>query len=162
MIWGQVNSLTSLHIISLLGNNKMLPVSHKLTQTTQFFQDHDHSPHLWWSGCNWWLGLTGRSSEVTWGHNPFPPIIRDKMKIATRECCRKNWLVEFLRKIYILTYLGRDLTWPDLRSYFEIDVSRSKSMCQTVSIKRAQWCHFYVHISHIQQVINEKLPPWKR
>ena len=50
---------------------KMLPVLHKLTKATQFFQDHNHSPNLWWSGCNWWLGVTGRSSGVTWQHNPF-------------------------------------------------------------------------------------------
>ena len=35
-----------LPIISIWGNMKMLPVSHKPTETTQFFQDHGHSPHL--------------------------------------------------------------------------------------------------------------------
>ena len=49
---------------------KILSVSHKPTETTQFFQDHGHSPHLWWSRCNWWLGVTGRSPEVKWGRNP--------------------------------------------------------------------------------------------
>ena len=35
-----------LSFISLWGNMKILSVSHKLTETIQFFQDHDHSPHL--------------------------------------------------------------------------------------------------------------------
>ena len=35
-----------LPIISLSGNMKMLLVSHKPTETTQFYQDHNHSPHL--------------------------------------------------------------------------------------------------------------------
>ena len=29
-------------ILSIWGNMKMFPASHKLTETTQFFQDHDH------------------------------------------------------------------------------------------------------------------------
>ena len=35
-----------LPVINLWGNMKMLPVSHKLTETTQFSQDHSYSPHL--------------------------------------------------------------------------------------------------------------------
>ena len=35
-----------LPILSLWRNMKMLPFSHKPTETTQFFQDHGHSPHL--------------------------------------------------------------------------------------------------------------------
>ena len=40
---GQVRDLP---IISPRGNMKMLSVSQKPTETTQFFQDHGHSPHL--------------------------------------------------------------------------------------------------------------------
>ena len=50
---------------------KTLPAWHKLTEISRLFRDHDQSPHLWWSGCNWWSGVSVRSSEVTWGHNPF-------------------------------------------------------------------------------------------
>ena len=49
---------------------KMLLVSQELTETIQSFQDHDHSPQLCWSGCNWSAGH-GKSYEVTWGHNPL-------------------------------------------------------------------------------------------
>ena len=111
----------------------MLPVSHKLTKTTQFFQDHDHSPHLWWSGCNWsddrgpWEGQL-RSHE---GIIRVSPITRDRMEMETRKWCQTAWLVKPLWKICILTYLGHDLTLtcPDLRSDFEIDLSRSKRIC---------------------------------
>ena len=61
----------ALPIISLWGNMKMLPVSHIPTETSQLFQDHCNLLHLWWSGCSWWSGVTGRPSAVTWGHNPF-------------------------------------------------------------------------------------------
>ena len=67
---GQVNFVTSPLPISLLRNMKIIPVSHRLTETIQFFQDHSYSPHLWWSGCNWWSGATERSSEVTISYRP--------------------------------------------------------------------------------------------
>ena len=35
-----------LPIISIWGNMKLLPVSHKPTKTTLFFQDQGHSPNL--------------------------------------------------------------------------------------------------------------------
>ena len=38
---------------------KMLPVSHKPIEAVPIFQDHGHSPHLWWSPCNWRLGSRG-------------------------------------------------------------------------------------------------------
>ena len=60
-----------LPIISIWENMKMLPVSHKPNKTTQFFQDHGHSPHLCGSGCSWQSGVTGRSPEVKWRYNPF-------------------------------------------------------------------------------------------
>ena len=48
--------------------------------------------------------------------------------MKTRKWCQTTWLAKMFRKICILTYLGHDLTltWPDLRSVFEIDLPRSK------------------------------------
>ena len=60
-----------LPIIGLWGNVEMLPVLHKPIKIIQFFQDHGHLPYLCRPGCNWWLGVTGRSLEVKWLHNPF-------------------------------------------------------------------------------------------
>ena len=48
----QVNFVTSPLPISQWGNMKMLPVSHKLIETSLFIQDHRQSPHLCRSGCN--------------------------------------------------------------------------------------------------------------
>ena len=41
-----INFMTSILPISLWGNMKMLHVKYKPTETTQFFQEHDHSSHL--------------------------------------------------------------------------------------------------------------------
>ena len=72
-----------------MGKYEMLPVSHKLIKTTQFFQDHGPSPHLCRSGCNWRSGVTGRSPKVKRRHNPFfSPISRDRMEIETRKWCQ--------------------------------------------------------------------------
>ena len=70
-----------------------------------------------------------------------------------------TWVVKTIRKLCILTYLGHDptLTWPDLRSEFEIDLSMSKkTMFRTGWSRQTQRCHFYFCISHIKKFINEK------
>ena len=113
----------------IMRSMKILPVSHKPIKTTQFFQDHDHSPHLCRSECNCRSGVTGRSPEVTIHFSPIPS--RDRIEIETQKWCQTTWPIEPLRKMCILTYLGHDLslTWPDLRTNFQIDLSRSKSKC---------------------------------
>ena len=85
---GQFRDLT---IRSLWWNMKMLPVSHKPIKTTQWFQDHGHSPLLCRSGCDWWSGATGRSPEVKWRHNHFSRINRDRMEIETRKLYHWPW-----------------------------------------------------------------------
>ena len=125
----QVSVVTS--IISLWGNMKILSASHKLTETTQFFEDHEHSPLLWWSECSWWSGSREghlRSHEVI---IRFSPITRVRMEIDTRKWFQTTWLVKLLRNICTLTYLGHDLTltWLDLRSDFQIGLLRSKGAC---------------------------------
>ena len=51
------------------------------------------------------------------------------MEIETHKLCQTTWFVKPLRKICKLTYWGHDptLTWTDLRSDFETDLSRSNS-----------------------------------
>ena len=128
-----------LPIISLWGNMKMLPVSLKSTEATQFFQDDGHSPHLWWSRRNWWLGEM-RSPEIKWGQNPvFANNSRQDgdrdAKLAPNDLAREDASEDMHIE---LTYFGHDLTlawpglawpWPDLGlawliSNFEIDLSR--------------------------------------
>ena len=106
-------------IINLWGNVEMLPVLHKLTETAQFFQDHNHSPHLWWSECNWWSGSREGHLRIHDVTIRFSPITRDKMEVETRKWCETTWLATTLRKLCILTYLGPcsdlDLTWPEVK-----------------------------------------------
>ena len=109
---------SGLSIISLWENVKMLPVSHKLTETT-LFQDHDHSPVVVNWQVNWWSGVTGRSSEVTWGHDPFfannsrqdgdrdaQMVLNDLASQATSEDMHID-LLESWPDLY--------LTWPEVR-----------------------------------------------
>ena len=113
-----------LPIISLLGIIKMPPVLHKPTDTTQFFQDHGHSPHLWWPRCNWWLWVMGRPPEVIWGQNLVfaNNSLQDRDRGA--QMVPNDLAHEAVRKVCILTYFGHDLTltWPDPRTNFEIDL----------------------------------------
>ena len=100
--------------------------------------------------------MIGGRGKVIWGHmrpqSVFSPITRDRMEIETRKWCQTTWIVKPLRKKRILTYLGHDLTWSDLRSGFEIDLSRSKSTC----FKPARWgVHdgvIYIFISLIKKL----------
>ena len=117
-----------LPITSLRGNTKMLPFSHMPIKATQFFQDHGHSRHLCRSGCNWRSGVTGRSPEVKWRHNPFfanksrQDGDRDAQMVPNdlaRQAASKDMHIDPLR------------SWPDLvlMSNFEIDLSRSRGTC---------------------------------
>ena len=147
---------------------KMLPVLHKPTETSQFFQDHDHSPHLYVPGAiddGWSREDHLRPHEVT---IRFLPITRDRMEIETRKWFQTTWLVKPLRKIRILTYLGHDLTftwpcpdpWPEVR-FWNWAFKVKKYMFRTGSTRRTRWCHFHCHIYLIQKVINGKLTRWK-
>ena len=87
----------------------------------------------------------------------------DRMEIEARKWCKTTWLVKPLRKICILTSFRHDLTltWPDMRSIFEIGLSRSKSMFRTGPTSQTRWCHFYFRVSDIKKVINENPSLWK-
>ena len=106
----QSGQFRDLPIISLWGNMKMLPVSHKPIKTTQIFRDHGHTPICADRGATDDRGSRGghlRSNDVT---IRFSPISRDRMEIETRKWCQTTWLVEPLQRMCILTYLGHDLT----------------------------------------------------
>ena len=122
---------------------KTLPVSHKPTETTQLFQDHGHSPHLRRSWCTWESGVTRRSPEVKWDHNPlFANESRQDgngdVKMVpndlTCQAASKDMHIDLLG-----SWRDLDLTWPDLRSNFEIDLSRSNS----IFFELARRPHFY-------------------
>ena len=132
---------------------KMLPVSHKLTETTQFFQDQDHSPHLWWSGCNWWLGVTGRSSKVTWGHNRiFANTSRQNGDMSAQVVPNDLSSQVALWDMHI-DLLG---SWPDLAltwgQVLKWTLQGKKCMCRTGLTRRTRWRLFQLFISHIKKL----------
>ena len=130
-----------LPIKSLWGNMKMLPDSLKPTETTHFLQDHSTHPI-----CddrvltyNWWSAVTGGSSGVTWGHNPF--FANNSPQKGDRHSqIVPNDLAHLVRKICIMPYLDHDLTltWPGPRSDYEVDLSRSND---TLS-EPARWAEY--------------------
>ena len=102
-----------------------------------------------------------RSNDVT---IRFSPISRDRMEIETRKWCQTTWLVEPLQRMCILTYLGHDLTltWPDWRSNFQIDLSRSKSTCFEPAWRGEHDGVIFIFVSPISKnFINERPSPWK-
>ena len=114
-----------------------------------------------WSGCNWWSGVTGGSSAVTWGHNPLSPITRDRVVIETRKWCHVTWLAMPLRNMWILTYLGPDfdLTWPEVR-FWNWHFKVKKDMFRTGSTRQTRWCHF-IFLSLMSKSYQRKPSPWK-
>ena len=133
------------------------PVSHRRTETTQFFQDHDHSRHLWWSGCNWWSGVTWRSSEVTWGHNPFFANNSRQDGDTDTQMVPNDLDRQAASKDMHIDLIG---PWPaldlDLRSNFEIDLSRSNSTCSEPARRGEHVGIIFIFISLIhKKVINE-------
>ena len=65
--------------------------------------------------------------EVTRGHQQFLPITWEPNEIETWDCCHCVCLRKANRMMYNLTYLGHRITlpWLDLRSNFDLDLSRS-------------------------------------
>ena len=102
-----------LPIISLWGNMKMLPASHKPIETYQFFQDH---PICDGQGVTDDRGSRGghlRQNEIT---IPFSQISRDRMEIETSKWCQTTWPVSrFGRCVYwpiwVMIWSWHGLTW---------------------------------------------------
>ena len=65
--------------------------------------------------------------EVTRGHQQFLPITWEPNEIETWDCCNCVCLRKAHRMMYNLTSLGHRVTlpWLDLRSNFDLDLSRS-------------------------------------
>ena len=146
---------------------KMLSVSHKPTETIQFFQLWPLTPSVM---IRVQQTIEGHE-EVTWGQMSsngvlirFSPISGDRMEIETCIWCQTTWLVKPLRKMGILTYLGHGLalSWPDLRSNFETDLSRSKVYVSNWLDETNATVSYYFRVSLIKKVLNEKPSPWKR
>ena len=148
-----------LPIISLWGNMKMLPVSRKRTETTQFFQDHSQSTHLWWSGCNWWSGVTGRSYEVTWGHKPFFAnnfwLKRDTEAGFVSLCFSRRDASDDMQHDLFWWPWPWPWPWPEVK-FWPWPFKVKRYIFWTLSTSWTRWCHFYLRISIIKKVINEK------
>ena len=139
-----------LPIISLWGNMKMLPVLHKPTETTQFFQEHSQSPHLWWSRCNWWSWVTGRSSEVTWGHNPFFANNSWQDEDRDAQMVPNDLAYQSGLEAMHIDLLGSwtDLTWPEVR-FWNWSFKVKRYVFWSVSTSWTRLCHFRFCISII-------------
>ena len=150
-----------LPIISRGWKMKLLPVSHKLTETIQFYLDHGHSPHLWWPGCNWRSsGVTGRSPEVRLGHNQF---FTNKSRqdgdryaqMVPNDLAR--WTSSDDVHIDLLgSWSDLDLTWPEVK-FWNWPFLVKKYTGRTGSTRPTWWCHFYFCITHIKRLIQNHL-----
>ena len=145
----------------------MLPVSHKPIKSTQFFQDHDHSPHLCRSGCNWRLG---GHWKVTWGQmtslSVFSSISRDRMEKdaqtvpngLTRRAASENVHIDLFAS---WSDLDLTLNRPDLRSNFQIDLSRSEiNISNRIDEVNTMVSFLFCHLPY-QKSFNKKSSPWK-
>ena len=142
---------------------KMIPVSNKPTQATQFFQDHVHSPHLWWSGCNWRSGVTGKSpgsNEGKWGHNTFfanksrPDGDRGAQMVPNDLTRRAASYDVHINLPGSWSDLELTLTWPEVKFWnwpFKV-----KSTCSEPTNTMV------FRIFHIKKVIKENHPRAKR
>ena len=112
---------------------KMLPVSHKPIETTQFLGLPWRITPSCKFGCILWSGSRDahlRSNEVKWGHNPFLPFLpisRDRIEIETRKWCQRlgssslfGWCAYW--PTWVMTWL-----WPDQRSNFKLTFQSLKS-----------------------------------
>ena len=105
-------------LIGLWGNMQMLTVLHKPIKTTQFFQEHGHSPICADHAATDDRGSRGGHLRSNDAIIRFSLISRDRMEIETHKWCQTSWLVQPLSMMCILTYLGHDLTltwsWPEM------------------------------------------------
>ena len=72
---------------------KVLPVSQKLAENTQFFQDTGNSSSPGSCDDDWGLQEGHRSQSV------YRQAARDRLEVETRKWCQAIWLVKLLRKI---------------------------------------------------------------
>ena len=134
------------------GNMNMLPVSHKLTEAAQFFQDHDQSHHLWWSWCNWWSGVMGGSTEVTWRHNPFfannSRQYGDRdAQMVTNDLARQAASEDMHSSDLLGSWPDIDLTWPKVK-FWNCRFKVEKYMIRTGSKRRTRLRQFHFHVCH--------------
>ena len=131
------------------GTIKMFSVSHKPTEITQFFQGHDHSPHLWWSECNWQLGVTVRSPEVKWGQNLF--FFANKswedwdryVQTAPHDLARRAALGMCTLTYLLGSWSDLDLTWGQILKFTFQDQKVLVSNCSNWHDKVNMIVYFY-------------------
>ena len=150
--WPKTRSISWSHY-KPMENVKILPTSYKMTQTTQFFQDHGYPPPIYDD-----LGaIDDRGSQG--GH--LTPIGHNRMEIGANGAKRLGSSSCLAGCAYWPSW-AMIWPWPGLRSNFEIDLWMSKGVC----FKLVQWGEhdgvIFIFVSLMsKKVINEKPFPWK-
>ena len=101
------------------------------TRSAQLTQNHNQIGYAWYPRRAVASFPVERSSEVTWRHRVtvrFLPITFDRNELEMWGWCHSVRIVKAHRRICKMTYLGHTvtLTWRDLRSNYQIDLSRIK------------------------------------
>ena len=143
---------------------KMVPVSHKPIKTTQFFQDNGHSPRMCRSGCNWWSGVTWKSPEVKWRHNPVfanrsrQDGDRDAQMVpndSARRAASEDMHIDLLES---WSDVDLTLTWLEVK-FSNLPFKVNDYMLRSGLARRLRWHHFHFRFTYIKKVINEKPSP---
>ena len=143
---------------------KMVPVSHKPIKTTQFFQDNGHSPRMCRSGCNWWSGVTWKSPEVKWRHNPVfanrsrQDGDRDAQMVpndSARRAASEDMHIDLLES---WSDVDLTLTWLEVK-FPNLPFKVNDYMLRSGLARRLRWHHFHFRFTYIKKVINEKPSP---
>ena len=119
----------------------------------KFFQDHALLGYSWWTKVKCWSVTPLRSSEVTRGHQQF---FADNLRL--RRAKDMQVVSMCLSRQYASTNMQfgsrRDL---DLRSNFELDLSRSTCICFRGILTKGTRCRSnFISIMLFSKVISEK------
>ena len=111
----RLGQFRDLPIISLWGNMKTFPVSHKPIEAIQFFQDHPSN--LCRAGCSWRSGSRGYYPRLNEVKIRFSPKVATGWSRRANGAKRPGSLSRFGGCAYDLlgSWYNLDL-WPDLRS----------------------------------------------
>ena len=146
--WPKVRSISWPPHYKSMGKIEVWPLMR--IRAAQLTQNHNQIGYAWypWRAVAWFP--VERSSDVTlWRHRVtvrFLPITFDRNDLGTCDWCHSVRLVKTHRLICNMTYLGPTvtLTWRDLRSNFQIDLSRiKKNMDRSRLTRGTRWCQNY-------------------
>ena len=101
------------------------------------------------------IGVTGRSPEVKWGHNPFfanksrqdgDREVQMVPNDLTRRAASENVHIDLFG-----SWSDFEPTCPKVK-FWNWPFNVKKYMCRTGSTRRTRWCHFHFRISHIKKL----------